>query len=148
MLFFGLTASLQYFLAKDNKLVDFSLKHLDFQAETHHNHLHSAFKWKSIQWDEVPSTSRKQFLTMKLTHFYKETINPVIECAAAAAGVKPQLIWNQFGGRMSFTLDYLLAIEPDQLIKERLSKDHKTLCALDAKVFNLKKIHLSIKLDI
>lgn len=137
--FFGIIATQYYLISKRNKLVDFSLKNLDFQAENRQNHIHSAFKWKHVSLISVPAHGRTQFLIRKLNNFFKETITPIIETVAKAANVKPSLIWNQYPSRMTYVFEYLQKNEFNEDVKRQFVEDYETFCRLNSELFHLSK---------
>jgi ferric iron reductase protein FhuF len=127
MSIFGLCASLQLVLASYNRLLDLSLPNLTFQLEMHHDHLHGCFQIHELRYKEAPVDGREQWLAAELTEYYRNNVNPVVEFAAQSAGVKPDLIWNQYGARMAFGLDFVLEHEKNEAVRNRFEQDYELL---------------------
>jgi ferric iron reductase protein FhuF len=71
--------------------------------------------------------------------FYRQTINPLLETASESAGIKPEVLWSQYGGRMRYVVDLLLEQNYPDEVNQRIRQDYDWLCGLDPAVFNLRK---------
>lgn len=137
---FGLSASVQYFLSKYNRFIDLRLDNMVFQIEPYGNLALGSFWVKELRMREVPAEDRQTFIIHELTHFYRETLNPILQLTAARAGVKPDLIWNQYGARMTFARDLFLANEPSEEVRNRFLQDLDLLVhGLSPALFHRKK---------
>ncbi|MDF2671085.1 MAG: hypothetical protein K0R67_3391 [Paenibacillus sp.] len=132
MAFFGVCASVQLILAANNRFLDLSLDNLDFQIDMHDDHIHGCFKIRELKWKDAPpdAEDREAWLVAELSSFYASQIRPVIQSAAVSAGVKPDLIWAQYGARMAFALEYVEGIEKRTDVLERFRQDYQTLARL------------------
>jgi ferric iron reductase protein FhuF len=142
MAFFGVCASIQLILASHNRLLDLTLANMEFQIDMHEDHIHGCFKIRELRWKEAPEAAqdRDAWVAAELTSFYRNEIRPVVEIAAASAGVKPELIWSQYGARMAYALDYVEGIEKRPEVLERFRQDYQTLVrAVPAEVFGRRK---------
>jgi ferric iron reductase protein FhuF len=140
--FFNLCATLQLFLSRYNRLLDLSLGNLVFQLDTHDNHVRGGFRIVETRWLELPEEreQRKAALVVRLAAFYQTTINPVVDAIAARAGVKPDLIWNQFGARMAYVRDFVCEHEPLEAVRYRFEEDYALLAHdLAPDVFNRRR---------
>jgi ferric iron reductase protein FhuF len=140
--FFNVCATLQLFLAQYNRILDLSLDNLVFQLGLAGDQVHGGFRIVETRWDELPEEGeqRKTVLLNRLTAFYQRTITPVLEAIAARAGVKPDLIWNQFGARMAYLLDYMHDREQREAVRNRFVGDYALLSGeLSPSVFNRRK---------
>lgn len=137
--FFGWAAAKQLLLAQHNVSVDLALTNYEFQAEQHPAYLYSAFRWNTVRWKTMPDSRPKEWIADELAAFYQETMNPILEAASTAAGVKPQLLWNQYGSRMRVVYDHIMETQDSDEVKNRLKSDYELLCSLDPDVFHLRK---------
>ncbi|WP_127584451.1 (2Fe-2S)-binding protein [Paenibacillus koleovorans] len=127
--FFGVSASVQLVLATYNRLLDLSLSNLTFQVQPHDDHVHSCFRINELKYKEAPTDpeERQAWLVEELTAFYRDTVRPVIEMAAVSAGVKPDLVWSQYGARMAYAVDYMEGVEKRPEVLVRFRADYETL---------------------
>ncbi|WP_162463167.1 (2Fe-2S)-binding protein [Paenibacillus psychroresistens] len=138
--FFNLCASLQIVLATNNRFLDLSLENLTFEIESHGDHAHTGFKINQLRWKEVPEVERQAWLTEEFKAYFKNTINPVIELTALSANVKPDLIWNQFGGSLAYGVDYIIEHEKRQDVIDRYREVYDLIAnQLPPETFNRKK---------
>jgi ferric iron reductase protein FhuF len=140
--FFNLCAALQLVLSQSNRLLDLSLDNLVFQIKPDGDYVQGCFRIVKTRWEELPAEGeqRNAVLLKRLTAFYQGTITPVVEAFAARAGVKPDLIWNQFGARMASLLDYVNEHEQREDVRNRFADDYALLAgALPPSVFNRRR---------
>ncbi len=138
--FFNLCASHQIILAVNNRFLDLTLANLTFQIQAHGDHAHTCFKINELRWKEPPQDNRYDWLTYEMQTYYKDNIIPILEIVALSAGVKPDLIWNQFGGKMAYGVDYILEHEQREDVRNRVLQDYEFLAnQLPPETFGQKK---------
>ncbi|WP_336786381.1 hypothetical protein [Paenibacillus sp. MMO-177] len=136
---YGLVAVKHMVLSQYNRVLDLSLHHLTVQYEkTPDGRVQFVFKLGEVRWAELPAVGREEAIIEEWQKFFKEDINPIIEAAAVAAGVKPDLIWNQYGSTGAFTMEYADSMFEGQVL-QRYRDDFMTLCSLHGSVFNRRK---------
>jgi len=137
---FGLCATQLLILAQTNRWIDLSPDNLTFQLEPHESHLHAGYRIEQVRLDELPaSEERMPMLTEAWTRFHRDTTVPLVESAARHAGVKPQLIWNQFPARQSFLRDYIREHERRPDVLARFHDEDRLLSSLPPALFHLRK---------
>lgn len=138
--FIGICSTMQLYLSLYNKLLDLSLDHLTFQAQPHGALIYGSFQITHLEWRDLAEENRESVIMDTLTHFYRETINPVIEHTAQRAGIQPGVLWNQFGGKMAYLKDYILQSDFSDEMKERFVRDYELLIQkMSPSVFNRRK---------
>jgi len=137
--FFGLAATKQIVMSQYGKILDLSLDNLTVQLEPHGDHAHVVFKYSELKWTDLPEEGRDHAVREEWTRYFAETINPLVESAARAAGLKPPIIWNQYGARIAYVMDYLREIIPEEATKQRIEADYLLLRGLPGAMFNLRK---------
>ncbi len=138
--FFNVCAVSLIFLSQSNRELDLSLDNLTLQLVPHGKLVVGAFRVMEKRWRPVPETEREAAVARYLTELFRKTINPVVESAAAHAGVKPDLIWNQYGARMAWVRDFVQELETRSDFKERFARDYELLAGgLSPDVFNRRK---------
>lgn len=138
---FGFTSTQLLIASQYNVWLDFSLEHLSFELEQHNDHVHANYRIASLVTDIVPETkhSRKRFLEKKFSETITSTLRPLIELIASRANVKPAMIWNQFGARQCFLLDFIEAQERREEVLLRIKQDATILSSLSASLFGMRK---------
>ena len=138
---FGLCGALQWVMAQHNQWIDFPLKNLIFQMISLNGYLYGAFQIKQLVLRSIPTDShaREEFIRSQLSAFYEQEIKPVVQLAAERAGVRPELIWNQYGARMVYLRDFLMEIEPDEQVRQSFLRDYDLLKSLPADLFGKRK---------
>ncbi|WP_040950860.1 (2Fe-2S)-binding protein [Gorillibacterium massiliense] len=136
---FGLIGGIQLALAMHNRLLDLSLANVTFQIVDRGTYLHGVLYVQELRWTEAPEAGREEWLTAFWTDYFGGFINRVMNVTAESAGVKPDLIWNQFAARMRFASDYVEENMPDEQVKERFRGDHELLLQLAPGIFGRKK---------
>lgn len=137
--FFGLCAFAQMAISQYNRVPDLALANITFQFEQHDDHAHAVFKLGELRWKELPETDRETAVMREWVALYQYTINPVLAAVAAGAGVKPDLVWNQYGARMAFARDFVLEHEPREAVKAQFVRDYELLLGLPGDVFGRRK---------
>jgi ferric iron reductase protein FhuF len=137
--FFGIPAAVHTFMWQYGHILDLSLDNLTVQLESHHDHAHLVLKIDEVRWKKLPDAGRDEAIVAELTRLFRHTVCPVIEAAAARAGFKPDLVWNQFGARMVSVSDFIAQHAPNESLKEKYRHDLALLHSLEADVFNRRK---------
>lgn len=110
---FGLVATKQFVMSKYNRVLDLSLENLTIQLESRGNYAHVEFKLHELKWTELPSIERETAVLREWNHFFAASVNPLIEAITSVAGFKTSIIWNQYGSRMSYMMDFLKSVVSD-----------------------------------
>jgi len=102
------------FLVRHNRWLDLSLEHLTFQMEERYGIMQTGYRIHTLRWTELPERAdrREDFLERQWRQYLQAHIRPAIETIAVSAGLKPDLIWNQAGGRLAGIREYLPQYEP------------------------------------
>lgn len=139
--FFGLCGVTQLFLSLHERFPLLPLHKLNFQLSTRSGYLQGGFQVTEISWQELTSGNGRRERTELLSAFYRETVTPVVEKAAACANVHPSLIWNQYGARMRSVRDYAAEAEAGfgQAEAARFLQDYELLTLLPGECFGLRK---------
>lgn len=137
--FFGLIVTKQLIMSQYNRILDLSLDNLTVQLETHNDHAHIVLKIHELRWTELPSEQRSIAFIAEWKTYFNETINPMIEQITRVACFKPDLIWNQFGSRMAYMIDYVSERTPAGSISQRIEDDFALLTGLAPETFNRKR---------
>ena len=139
MNFFNLIASKQLVLGLYNRMLDLPLDNLTFHIVDHGDHIHGGFRIHELRWKEASAVDREAWLAGEWTSYFQTVMNPMLDSVAWSAGVKPDLIWNQFAGQMRFCLDYMEETMGNPEIMERFQRDYELLLRLAPEVFNRKR---------
>lgn len=123
---FGLTATATALLSHHNLAADFTPERLTFRLEPQGDHLRAAFRL-SLSLRPVPAVDREAFVVRYLTDLHRTTITPLVEHIAQRAGVRPGLIWNQYGSRQIWVREFLAGNSPDDDCRRRVMADCEAL---------------------
>ena len=148
--FFGLAATKQIVMSQYGKILDLSLDNLTVQLEAHDDHAHVIFKYNELKWTDLPAEGRDEAIRAEWTRYFAETMNPLIEAAARAAGLKPALIWNQYGARIAYVMEYLRGIVPEGALRRTMEDDCLLLAGMPGETFNRRKnpyVHTPVYID-
>lgn len=137
--FFGIPAAVHTFMFQYNSILDLSLDNVTAQLEAHDDHPHLILKINEVRWRELPATGKEEAIIGELTALFRHTVNPIVETAAACAGFKPDIIWNQFGSRMISVSDFVAKHLPTELAKQQYRQHMEILTRLTPDVFNRRK---------
>ncbi|MCD9020468.1 IucA/IucC family C-terminal-domain containing protein [Cohnella silvisoli] len=137
--FFGLAATKQVMMSQYNRILDLSLDNLTIQLESHGDHAHVVFKINELKWTDLPLDDRESAIRTEWSKYFADTMNPLIEAAAGAAGLKSAMIWNQYGARIAYLMDYLRQIVPDGPLRELIESDYKLLAGMPGETFDRRK---------
>lgn len=137
--FFGIPAAVHTFMWQYDHILDLSLGNLTVQLEKHDSHAHLVFRINELKWTKLPENGRDEAIVSALGELFRHTVNPVIETAAARAGLKPDMVWNQFGARMASVKDFIAAQAPNEALKQSYERHLALLLALAPEVFNRRK---------
>jgi ferric iron reductase protein FhuF len=111
------------FLAQDERMLDLSLDHLVYQIQEEHDYGLVGYRIREMRWTDVPESGREAFLTEAWRTYVTKEIRPAVERIAEQAGVKPDMIWNQFGSRVAGIREYLGKLVTDPVLLARYD-DH------------------------
>lgn len=127
--------------ARFHRAIDLSLDLLTFQLEIRNGFPQMGFKMNRFIWHEVPKEplEREAYLAEALTGFLRQQALPLIDSLADSAGVKPDLLWNQFASQSYSYRAYLFSGEVDQEILEQYDRDFAVLKNLSPEVFNRRR---------
>ncbi|QMV42917.1 (2Fe-2S)-binding protein [Cohnella cholangitidis] len=148
--FFGLAATKQIVMSQYNRILDLSLDNLTIQLETHDDHAHVVFQITELRWTDLPDANREAAIVAEWSRYFAETMNPLIETAAAAAGLKPAIIWNQYGARSAHLMDYIRKTIPEGAVRQLVDDDFTLLSRMPGEIFNRRKnpfVHTPCYLD-
>lgn len=137
--FFGLAATKQVVMSQYDRILDLSLDNLTIQLETHDDHAHVVLKLSEIKWTDLPTEGRETAIQSEWTRYFAETMNPLVEAAASAAGFKPAIIWNQYGARVAYLMDYLRKLVPEGPLRQVIDEDYLLLAGMPGETFNRRK---------
>ncbi|QHT62196.1 hypothetical protein GXP70_20895 [Paenibacillus lycopersici] len=130
------------FLATYGKVLDLSLANLSFQIdyEEGHGHPHFGYRIREVLTQDVPAESGDAFIAADWKRFIANDVTPAVEAIATAAGMKPELIWLQFGGIAAMVKEFVDTAEIPAEIKARYDYQFRLLTdAIEAEAFNRKK---------
>lgn len=137
--FFGLAATKQVVMSQYNRILDLSLDNLTIQLESHGDHAHVVLKISELKWADLPLKDREAAIRIEWTKYFAYTMNPLIEAAAGAAGLKSAIIWNQYGARIAYLMDYLSQIITDGPMRELIKSDYNLLASMPGDTFGRRK---------
>jgi len=137
--FFGLAASRLIVMSRYNRILDLSLDNLTLQIEERAPYPDIVFKYHELRWTDLPEEGRENAVKAEWTRFFRDTLNPLIESAASTAGLKPSLIWNQYGTRILYVMGVLRNVFPEGATKQTIENDFRLLTDLPAETFHLRK---------
>lgn len=124
---FNLVFTKLLFLAKHDRLLDLDLGNLDFQLGIRNGYVFLGYRIREVRFAELPLSGREQALEEHWRAYFADQINPAVDTMAAGAGVKPDLIWNQFGGRLAAMREYMAETESDAAFTDRLDRESEVL---------------------
>lgn len=138
---FNLTVMNVFFSASHNVFLRVSLNDMTFQLEQHDDHAHYGFKLHALEPVALPSDEmeRTELLVREWTALFQETILPAVNGIAAAGGLKPDLIWNQFGGGMHGVIAYVRQAFDIPGLADRMDAEFAILEGLPADVFQRRR---------
>ncbi len=102
------------FLVRHDRWLDLSLDDLTFQMEKRYETMQTGYRIDTLHWTALPERAdiREDFLEQQWRRYLRTHIRPAIDTIAVSAGLKPDLIWNQAGGRLAGIREYLHQYEP------------------------------------
>lgn len=127
------------FAAQYNRLIDLSLDNLVYQVEPHDDHAHLGYKIVQVRSAVIPSGEREAFLKSHWERFFAQSITPAIEKMADASGLKPDAIWQQFGGQLTYVKEFLAANEAYRPLVEQFAADGRQLAELAPDLFRRRR---------
>lgn len=128
------------FAAQYDRLIDLSPDNLIYQVELHDDHAHLGYKIKEVRSVPIPSEERDSFLNQHWNEYFTSFITPAVEAIAAASDLKPEAIWQQFGGQITYLKDFLTANDKREEVIERFLNDSKLLAEyVDPALFNQRR---------
>lgn len=138
---FGLAASKQIVMSQYGRVLDLAPTNVTVQLETHDDHAHICFKLGELRWTELPADprARREAVLAEWERYFKDEFNPLVERISAAGGLKPDLIWNQYGSRIAYMMEYLRGIVPQGPMLDRIEEDYALLAGLPSGTFNRKR---------
>jgi ferric iron reductase protein FhuF len=125
--------------AQYDRLIDLSPENLTYQLELHDDHAHIGFKIIEVRSTPIPNAERDAFLTEHWNRYITSFITPGVQALAASSGLKPEAIWQQFGGQLTYLKDFLSANEKREEVITKFESDSKILADLDPSLFSQKR---------
>ncbi|MCR2802831.1 (2Fe-2S)-binding protein [Paenibacillus soyae] len=139
--FFNLGLMNMLFTAQNNVFLRLPLDKLTLQLEWHHDHVHIGYRIAELDAVPVPEQPalREAALKELWTEFIQETAIPGIEAIAEAGGVKPDLIWNQFGAQIHSVFGYIRQDLDIPGLPDQVEADFRYIEALPAELFGRRR---------
>lgn len=139
---FGLASTKQLMISQYDRVLDLSPANLTVQLVMHNDYAQVVFKLHELKWTELPAESpceREAAVAEEWERYFRFEFNPLIERIAAAGGLKPDLVWNQFGTRAAFMMDFIRENTPQGPKRRRIEDDFAQLAGLSPATFNRKR---------
>ncbi|WP_173275099.1 (2Fe-2S)-binding protein [Paenibacillus sp. NEAU-GSW1] len=121
------------FASQVDRLIDLSPDNLIFQVELHDDHAHLGYKIKELRSVPLPADGeehRRAFLLNHWREYFSSFITPAVEALAEAAELKPDAIWQQFGGQLTYLKDFLTSYLGEGAILDKFIRDSGQLIEL------------------
>lgn len=109
-----------YFLAVHEVILDLSLDRLTFQIDydEDHGHPHLGYKINELATRDIPAPEGESAVRGDWEAFLAESVVPAVETIARMAGMKPEMIWHQFGGLIAYLEDFMRQAQlPEEAIE-------------------------------
>lgn len=138
---FGFTAAQLLIAAQYDLWLDLSLENITFELVQHEERVHTSYRIDNLHTERIPNdqSTRQAFLKERLENTITTTIRPLIELIAQRANHKPHMIWQQFGSRQCFVLDFIEKNETRAIVREQFKQGSDILLNLPAELFGLRK---------
>ncbi|WEK54788.1 MAG: IucA/IucC family C-terminal-domain containing protein [Candidatus Cohnella colombiensis] len=137
--FLGIAVTKQVVMSQYDRILDLSPSNLTIQIECHNGYPNIVFKIHHVRWTNLMMENRADAVITEWNQYFEQHFNPIIEHITAVAGLKPNLIWNQFGTRTAYVMNYFRENLPPDLPLQRLDEDFTLLETLPAQCFNRKR---------
>lgn len=125
---FGNLCAIQLLMfAQYHIILDLSLPNLMFQVEAHDDHAHLGYRILELRTIQAPTEGQEAWLAAQLEQFIRETVTPAVCAIAQAAGVKPQMIWQQYGSLLAYVRDYVHANIPVPVMVETFDTGYRAI---------------------
>lgn len=141
MTMFNLCVATLYFLARNERFLRFRLEDMTFQLESHGNHFHLGFKLNRLDEQPLPDggEERGRAIDEAWAAMFGETVIPFIQSIAAAGGLKPDIVWNQFGGAIHAVIQYVRVQMPIPQFLAGIDDQFERLTSLPPEVFGRRR---------
>ncbi|MDQ6418038.1 (2Fe-2S)-binding protein [Paenibacillus sp. LHD-117] len=141
MTMFNFCVTSLFFSARDQVWPKFKLKDMTFQMEQHDDHAHVGYKLDRLELVPLPQSreERDTFFRAAWPEWIREMIKPFIESVAHAGGLKPEMIWSQFGAQLLSTIDYVSNHLQMPDLVERIQGDLTVLHELEPELFGRRR---------
>jgi ferric iron reductase protein FhuF len=137
---YGLSAAQLMILVQTGRWIDLSLSNLTFEAAAHEGYAQIGYRIHDVRLSDVPEgNARNTYLNEAWIAFHRNTVIPLIESVTRQAGVKPQLVWNQYPSRHAFLRDCIREQETSRDVLTRFEQEDGLLCSLPAGLFRLRR---------
>ena len=137
---YGLCAVQLMILVQTGRWIDLPLSNLTFEVVAREGYAQIGYRIHDVRLSDVPEgDARSAYLNEAWTAFHRNTVIPFIESVTRQAGVKPQLVWNQYPSRHAFLRDYIREHETRREILTRFEQEDALLSSLPAGLFRLRK---------
>ena len=129
------------FAAAYNRLIDLSPENLIYQVELYNKRAYLGYRIKEVRSVAIPSVpgDRDAFMARHWQPYFTEFVTPALERIAAAADLKAEAIWQQFGGQASHLKAFIQTHEPRAEIVAQLLNDCERLGEMPAEWFNRRR---------
>ncbi|ANE46958.1 hypothetical protein SY83_12490 [Paenibacillus swuensis] len=138
---YGLCGSTQIHMAQSQVIPDLSLGNLTFHIKVDNGYPTVLFRMNSVRGEALPEEpeARERAVIRAFEKLTEQTLRPLAEAIAWRAGVKPSLIWNQFGSRAAFLKDYMPGHDSRCFVMEAFNRDDAALKTISAEWFGLRR---------
>ena len=137
---YGLAAVQLMVLAETGRWIDLTPSNLIFEVTVREGYADIGYRIRHVRLSDVPAgEARDAGLRDVWTAFHRNTVIPLVERITGEAGVKPQLVWNQFPSRHAFLRDYMREHETRPEVLARFEREDALLGSLPAGLFRLRK---------
>jgi Ferric iron reductase FhuF-like transporter. len=137
--FAKLCATQLLMFAQYHIILDLTLPNLMFQTEAHDDHAHLGYRILELQTIQAPTEGQEAWLAAQVEQFIRETVRPAVNAIAQAAGVKPQMIWQQYGGVLAYVRDYVHENIPIPSMAESFETGYRVITELPAEAFGVRR---------
>ncbi|GFN31736.1 (2Fe-2S)-binding protein [Paenibacillus xylaniclasticus] len=127
-------------IAQHGVVLDLSLPNLTFQVEQHDNYAHIGYRIEQVLTTEPPADNTFEWLGQYFTQYIEQTVKPAVSSIANASGMKPQAIWQQFGGIIAYVREYVQTYVPQPSVIEAFELGFRAITeGVPAEVFGLRR---------
>jgi len=117
------------FVSLYGKVLELTLERLTFQVEQEegHDHPHLGYRIDEVRELDIPSEGGEAFVLDDWRKFVSEAVAPAVESIAEASGMKPEMIWGQFGGVGALVKGFVDNTPFPAEVKERFHRHYRIM---------------------